>query len=109
MKKLLMTVTALAGFATPVAAQNYEQQVYYPPYIANSGLTHQDLVNRENYIIARNQARLENRYYVERNPYATQTPGRIPQHPGDYRDAFDRGELPNVGQSQKQNIPIQRY
>lgn len=109
MKKLLITVMAVAGLSAPAMAQDYEQQVYYPPYLANSGLTQQDLVNRQNYIIARNQARLEGRYNVSRDPYATQTPGRIPQHPGDYRDAFDRGELPNLGSSQKQNIPIQRY
>lgn len=109
MKKLFVLILAVSGFTAPAMAQNNEQQVYYPPYVATSGLTQQDLINRENYIIARNQARLEGRYNVERDPYATLTPGRIPQHPGDYRDAFDRGELPNLGNSQKQNIPIQRY
>jgi hypothetical protein len=100
---VLMIVGAAAN------AQSREQQVYYPPYITNSGLTQQDLVNRQNYIIAQEQARLEADYHVERNPYSGMTPGRIPQHPGDYRDALDRGELPSVGTSYKIDTPFERY
>lgn len=109
MKNILTTimfVCVLAG--TAMAQEQREQQVFYPPYLANSGLTQQDLVNRQNYIIAQEQARLEGRYNIVRDPYASFQPGRIPMHPGDYRDAFDRGELPNLGNSRKPNYPIGR-
>ncbi len=106
MKKFLMVIAGVTSLSAAASAQ--EQQVYYPPYITNSGLTQQDLVNRQNYIIAQEQARLQNNYHIVRDPYASFQPGRIPDHPGDYRDAFDRGELPNLGTSYKQNIPIGR-
>ena len=102
---IFVSVVALSGAAQ---AQSREQQVYYPPYITNSGLTQQDLVNRQNYIIAQQQARLQEHHHIVRNPYASYQPGKIPDHPGDYRDAFDRGQLPNLGTSYKQNIPIGR-
>lgn len=108
MKKFLMVFVSLILVSGAAQAQSHEQQVYYPPYVINSGLTNQDLVNRQNYIIAQQQARLQNSYHVERDPYASYQPGRIPDHPGDYRDAFDRGELPNLGTSYKPNYPIGR-
>lgn len=109
MRLFIAVIAALIAASGAANAQSREQQVYYPPYITNSGLTQQDLVNRQNYIIAQQQANLEQNYHVERNPYSGTTPGRIPQHPGDYRDALDRGELPNVGASYKINTPFERY
>jgi len=105
MTRFLALSTALTVLASPVMAQSHEQQVYYPPYMAPTAITQQDLVNRQNYIIAQEQARLENDGpYIERDPTASYR-GRIPMHPGDYRDALDRGELPNIGTSYKTNTP----
>ncbi len=108
MKRLMMTCAGVLALSGAAQAENNEQQVYYPPYITNSGLTQQDLVNRQNYIIAQQQARLQGQYHVVRDPTASYQPGKIPDHPGDYRDAFDRGLLPNLGTSYKQDIPIGR-
>jgi hypothetical protein len=89
------------------AAIAQEQQVYYPPYLAQSGLTQQDLINRQNYIIMQEQARLQGNY-IERDPTVTYQ-DRLGQHPGDYRDAYDRGELPRLGgYSHKTGKPISR-
>ena len=109
MRLFIAIFAAVMTVSGAAMAQSHEQQVYYPPYITNSGLTQQDLVNRQNYIIAQQQMQLQNNYHVERNPYSGMTPGRIPQHPGDYRDALDRGELPGVGTSYKIDTPFERY
>lgn len=103
MKKFLAISGLVMMMATSAMAQSKEQQVYYPPYITNSAVTQQDLVARQNYIIAQEQARLQGNY-IARDPQAAYR-GRIPQHPGDYRDALDRGELPKVGTSYKTDTP----
>lgn len=105
MKKILTVLGVLT--VMPFAAMAEEQQVYYPSYIARTDLTQQDLINRQNYILLQKQAQLGGTY-IERDPTVTYR-DRLGQHPGDYRDAYDRGELPSLGgYSHKTGKPVTR-
>lgn len=106
MKKILALSLVLVAIAPAAKAQ--EQQVYYPPYITRNAITQEDLIARQNYILLQQQARMTGTY-IPRDPNATYR-DKIPYHPGDYRDAYDRGELPRMGgTSQKTGRPVTRY
>lgn len=95
-----MIMTKLLGFAAAFiimssAASAQEQQVYYPPYLTPAPISQGDLAARQNYILMQQEARLQDNYSY-RSPNVLYQ-DLIPRHPGDYRDAYDRGELPNLG------------
>lgn len=95
MTKLLAAVAAFIISASAAYAQ--EQQVYYPPYITPAPITQADLIARQNYILMQQEAKLQDSHSY-RNPNLVYQ-DVVPRHPGDYRDAYDRGELPNLGGS----------
>ena len=97
-----MTMTKLLGLAAVLiiispAAKAQEQQVYYPPYLTPAPISQADLAARQNYLLMQQEARLQDNYSPRNENVLYQDV--IPRHPGDYRDAFDRGELPNLGGS----------
>ena len=95
MTKLLGLAAALIITSSVAIAQ--EQQVYYPPYLTPAPITNADLAARQNYILMQQEANLQDSYSYRSPNILYQD--MIPRHPGDYRDAFDRGELPNLGGS----------
>jgi hypothetical protein len=101
----VFVLTALVLLGSISVAHSQEQQVYYPPYLAPSAITQQDLVARQNYILMQQNARLQ-------DSHAYRSPGvlyqdLIPRHPGDYRDAYDRGEMPNMGGHSRKPTRVQ--
>lgn len=95
---------AAAFIITSSAAMAQEQQVYYPPYLTPAPITNADLMARQNYILMQQEAKLQDSHSY-RNPNLVYQ-DVIPRHPGDYRDAFDRGELPNMGGTTKKQDRI---
>jgi len=94
--KTMLALTASLVLATS-AAYAQEQQVYYPPYLTPAPITQADLAARQNYILMQQEAKLQDNYSYRSPNLLYQDV--IPRHPGDYRDAYDRGELPNMGGS----------
>lgn len=83
MKKAILMIVVLMGVSGPVMAQ--EQQVYssYPPLAFQPAPQPSP---QQMYMDAH-----RNRIYPGREMYGDNF-GPIPHHPGDYRDAVDRGQ-----------------
>lgn len=87
MKHLLTALVILTAFSDIAAAQSREQQVYYPYALAvrTTAAEEQIQTNQQ----AQNMGTL--RVYPGREAYVNHF-GPLPRHPGDYRDAVDRGQ-----------------
>ncbi len=93
---LAAVVTVLAGVSLGGAssrAQTADQQVYYNPYYAYQ--TYQAEQRRSTARERRQIQQQVRQMYgqpMSRSPYTNYT--GLPNHPGDFRDAIDRGQYP---------------
>jgi len=102
MKKLIVMIVALIAVS---GAARAEQQVYSPypqPSFANDPDMQQTYSNMQ-----QQYARTPNTYmvYPGREQYG-QHYGAIPRHPGDYRDAVDRGSWSGGGMPARRSFDI---
>jgi hypothetical protein len=97
MKNIIRTIVVLVGLASPALAQQHEQQVFSPypqPQISAQQMATVSPQAGSGYY----QGYGDNRYmvYPGRERYGDNY-GYIPRHPGDYRDAVDRGQWEGGG------------
>jgi len=97
MKKFILTVAIVMGVSTEASAQSREQQVY-SPYPQR---TFTEVYGQQVQPQAIQQQRIgTRRVYPGREIYGTNF-GPLPRHPGDYRDAVDRGQWSGGGTGQR--------
>lgn len=98
MKKLILTISAVLVAGT-AHAQDREQQVYYP-YKEAAQIAGQEAkleIQREQMAFEQRLQRPgTGRIYPGREIFGTKY-GPIPRHPGDYKDAVDRGSWAGGG------------
>ncbi len=98
MKTFLLTIAAMA-VAVPAFAQEREQQVYYPyKQAAEIGVYEARIQSQQAQMAFERSLQRPGtgRIYPGREMMGTQF-GPIPRHPGDYRDAVDRGSWAGGG------------
>lgn len=98
MKTALLTIAVLFT-AVPAFAQEREQQVYYPyKQAAEIGVYEARIENQQAQMSFERSLQRQGtgRIYPGRERYGTQY-GPIPRHPGDYKDAVDRGSWSGGG------------
>ena len=90
MKNVLLMTGIILAFSTNAMAQVKERQVYspYPQPVMNEA---QDASSSTGSAVNRYEQLHPNRVYPGREGYGSHY-GPIPRHPGDYRDAVDRGQ-----------------
>lgn len=94
MTRFILTTALIAGFAMPAFAQ--EQQVYSPYAMSNSGGDYNGSALAQQYGTVQQQAPNTYRVYPGRENYGENF-GYMTRHPGDYRDAVDRGQWEGGG------------
>lgn len=95
MKKIILMTTAAMAVSTAAFAQSREQQVYVPygtpqPVFSEQTVQTMDAQQQSQQMGAR-------RVYPGREAYGRDF-GPLTRHPGDYRDAVDRGQWPAGGE-----------
>lgn len=86
MKKAILTIAILLSVSTPSMAQEQQVYPYYPNLPPPVYAPMPQPSAQEMYVEAH-----RNRVYPGREMYGDEF-GNIPHHPGDYRDAVDRGQ-----------------
>jgi hypothetical protein len=92
MKKLILMTTAIMAVSTGSFAQSREQQTYsqYPQPVFSDMGAQQEVQQESGYEVG------TRRVYPGREAYGRDF-GPLTRHPGDYRDAVDRGQWPVGG------------
>lgn len=89
MKRFLIVIAVLMGVSAPAFAQSREQQIYSPYTPTNSTVRQYEQNVDAQQIGAQ-------RVYPGREAYGRDF-GPLTRHPGDYRDAVDRGQWSGGG------------
>ena len=103
MKTIILTAAAMVLSATAALAQNNEQQVYSIYSSARPNLQQQEVQQMRNYQETNQMG--ARRIYPGRENYGRDF-GPLTRHPGDYRDAVDRGQWPAGGPVGGRNFSI---
>lgn len=104
MRAIILAVAALTLFATDASAQNDERQIYsiYTRQ-ASPNLQQQEIQQMQDY---QQEYRMgSRRVYPGRENYGRDF-GPLTRHPGDYRDAVDRGQWPAGGPAGGRNFSV---
>jgi len=104
MKTIILTAASLLALSTAALAQSGEQQTYSPYGYGRPNFQQQEAVQRDNYV--ESQAAGTRRIYPGREAYGRDF-GPLTRHPGDYRDAVDRGQWNAGGGVGSRNFSIE--
>ena len=104
MKKFALISAALVALSTPAFAQGREQQVYNP-YGTTTPVFAQEQTQAVMAERAEAQRMGTRRIYPGREAYGRAF-GPLTRHPGDYRDAVDRGQWPAGGEVGQRSFSI---
>jgi hypothetical protein len=103
MKIIALTAAILALAAGESFAQSQEQQVYSMFSTGRPNFQQQEIQQIQNY--QENSQMGTRRVYPGREAYGREF-GPLTRHPGDYRDAVDRGQWPAGGSVGGRNFSI---
>lgn len=103
MRMIALSVALLALFTADAFAQSHEQQVYSAHSGGRPNLQQQEIQQMRNY--QENNDMGSGRIYPGREAYGRNF-GPLTRHPGDYRDAVDRGQWPAGGTVGGRNFSI---
>ncbi len=104
MKKIALIAAALVAVSTAEAfAQSQEQQVYSIYSTSRPNFQQQEVQQMQNYQETNRMG--SRRIYPGREAYGRDF-GPLTRHPGDYRDAVDRGQWPAGGSVGGRNFSI---
>lgn len=104
MKTIILTAAALLALSIPAFAQSGEQQTYSIYGAGRPNFQQQENAQMNNYIDSRQVG--SRRIYPGREAYGRDF-GPLTRHPGDYRDAVDRGQWPSGGNVGSRNFSIE--
>ena len=103
MKMIALSAALLALFTADAFAQGQEQQVYSIYSSGRPNFQQQEVEQMQNY---QDTAQMgSRRIYPGREAYGRDF-GPLTRHPGDYRDAVDRGQWPAGGSVGGRNFSI---
>jgi hypothetical protein len=103
MKLIMLTAGLLALFTADALAQSNEQQVYSIYSTGRPNFQQQEVQQMRNYQDTTQMG--SRRIYPGREAYGREF-GPLTRHPGDYRDAVDRGQWPAGGTVGGRNFSI---
>jgi hypothetical protein len=104
MKTIVLAAAGLMALSTTALAQSGEQQTYSIYGSARPNFQQQENAQMNNY--AESQQVGTRRIYPGREAYGRDF-GPLTRHPGDYRDAVDRGQWPAGGNVGSRNFSIE--
>jgi hypothetical protein len=104
MKMIVLAAAGLMALSTTALAQSGEQQTYSIYGSARPNFQQQENAQMNSY--AESQQVGSRRIYPGREAYGRDF-GPLTRHPGDYRDAVDRGQWPAGGNVGSRNFSIE--